>query len=250
MKLKDKVIRISVALALAGFIAANVPVTGVTALAQDGYTDTTDDSGDFLGINGLSNRDVIQASVFGLVAYGVASVISGRTGSAEAGAGGAGGSASAAPIISGDPTKTIWDNLDADARFTNFTGTIQEVDTELRDRLDDASAGPFVVFAPTNSAFGTTPAGASGGQQSLPSPDQMTTEQKIRLVKNHITTGKYSYNDLTKMASGTKLATLSGDFLTITQEDGGMKVNGVLVSREEIQANNGIGAPIDALLVP
>ncbi|HVK03794.1 MAG TPA: fasciclin domain-containing protein [Armatimonadaceae bacterium] len=236
MKLRNKFLRIGVALAIAGFVATQVPVTGVTALAQDDYTDTgDDDGGDFLGINGLSNRDVIQASVLGLVAYGVASVISGN-------AGGAAGAVSeaAGAVVTGSPTNTLWQVLSRDARFNTYTAAAQE--TGLREPLDDAGAGPFLVFAPTEQAFRNLPENMSLGN--------LNAEQKKRLVQLHITTGRYAYGDVAKMASGTKLATLSGDFLTVTQDGPDLRVNGVPLLKENIRASNGNAIPIDTVLTP
>lgn len=74
MKIRDRLLRLGVALAISGAIASQIPVSGVTALAQNGCVSNpvvqTGNGGDN-HILGIKDRDLLRGIILGLVAYGV-----------------------------------------------------------------------------------------------------------------------------------------------------------------------------------
>ncbi|MBC8143520.1 MAG: hypothetical protein H7Y38_18985, partial [Armatimonadetes bacterium] len=116
-------VRAAGSLAIAAVVLGQLPLGALfnaPALGQSSviYTDTgTDDSGDFLGVSGLSNRDVAQAAVIGLTNFGIGSAIRGGAGSGAAagttpagtagGVGATGANALPEPLIAGDEGKPI-----------------------------------------------------------------------------------------------------------------------------------------------
>jgi len=245
MKIRDRFIRFAVAISIAGMISAQIPSSGVSALAQDGYNTTNDDnSGDFLGIDGVSNRDVIQTSVFGLVGYGVYSTVfrgaGGGGGGAVGGGAAAGGGGSNLPLIAGDSTKSLFDVASGlpDNFSTLSDAARQAGDDTLRED------GPFTVFGPTNEAFAKLP--------EVQLQDLMRAENKAQLkgiLDYHVVRGRYTIADLKKMEEGRQLLTVSGKTLTITNV-GGLKVNGIPVVEQDIEASNGLLHPIGTVLTP
>jgi len=246
MKLKDRIVRTAAALSVAALIASQIPVSGTTAFAQDRYSNTDpDDSGDFLGIDGLSNRDVIQAAVFGLVAYGIAATLTGRSGTGEAAATPAANSG-AVPPAAEDGDKPIWDALNDDPakRFTEFT-SITEANGLKENPLRDQSNKPYTVFAPTDAAIRALPPTTVEGLKNA-----QNQAANARILSYHIIQGyRYSVDDLRKMADGTKIATMNGDTVTVNTANG-LQVNGVAVSDAPIPANNGVSYPIETVLFP
>jgi uncharacterized surface protein with fasciclin (FAS1) repeats len=238
-------LRLGVALSLTALIGSQLPVTGVTALAQDSYGGSDeDDSGDFLGINGLSNRDVIQGAVFALVAYGIAATLSGRNGSGEAAAGAAGQNPALVPPP-GD--KPIWDALydDSAKRFTEFT-SITEINELKENPLRDQENKPYTVFAPTDAAIRALPPGVVG---TLKNAQNKEANQRILLY--HVVKGyQYTPEDMKKMADGTTIATMNGDTVTVNNAGGSLKINGNPILEQQIPANNGVAYAIETVLTP
>ena len=256
-------VRMAGSFAIATVILGQLPLGALfnaPALGQSGviYTDTgTDDSGDFLGISGLSNRDVAQAGVIGLAIFGIVTAVRGGAGSgAAAGANPAGNTAGATganaasalpdPIITGDEGKPIWDTLNDDksGRFTQFAATTEanEVkETPLRDQQN----APYTCFAPTDGAINALPA---ADKASLANADtNKAANQKILL--KHIVFNKFPVRDLEKLDSGFPLATAAGDTLTVSKNpDGTVNVNSVPVIREDIKANNGVSHPVATVI--
>ena len=87
-------------------------------------------------------------------------------------------------------------------------------------------------------------------------PDEATAltnpanrEKLIQILKFHIVVGRYTIADLKKMADGTALNTLGGETVVITNA-GGLKINGVPVTEDDIPASNGWIHPIQSALTP
>lgn len=230
----------------------NAPALGQ---AVAGYTDTGgDDSGDFLGINGLSNRDVAQAGVIGLAIFGIVTAIRGGAGDANAKAGSVDSptgpvptpGALPDPIVGGDEKLPIWDTLQADSakRFVQFT-TVTETNEVKETPLRDLQNAPYTCFAPTDAAVGSlAPADAS---MLMDAATNKAANQKVLL--KHVVFGKYNVRDLEKLDSGFPLATAAGDTLTVSKNpDGTVNVNGVPVLREDIKASNGVSHPVGTVV--
>ena len=250
-------------LAIAAVVLGQLPLGALfnaPALGQAGviYTDTTeDDSGDFLGISGLSNRDVAQAGVIGLTIFGIVTAIRGGAGSgAAAGATTPAGTTGAAttsaasslpdPLIAGDDSKPIWDTLrdDGKKRFVQFTDVTEK--NEVKDTpLRDAQNAPYTCFAPTDGAVAGLP--AADVTMLLDAANNKAANQKVLL--KHVVFGKYNVRDLEKLDSGFPLATAAGDTLTVSKNpDGTVNVNGIPVGREDIKASNGVSHPVATVI--
>lgn len=242
--------------ALASVILGQLPLGALfnaPALGQAvaGYTDTDeDDSGDFLGINGLSNRDVAQAGVIGLAIFGIVTAIRGGAGDAGATGGntpttpGTGTTPGTLPdpIIGGDEKKPIWDTLhdDGEKRFVQFTDVTEK--NEVKETpLRDLQNAPYTCFAPTDAAIGALPPADASMLQDAAA--NKTENQKVLL--KHVVFGKYNVRDLEKLDAGFPLATAAGDTLTVSKNpDGTVNVNNIPVLREDIKASNGVSHPV------
>ena len=64
IKLRERAVRLTIALALAGLIASQIPVTGTVALAQNGY-------GSFSGEGDDNPNKVIVGGMLLITAYGL-----------------------------------------------------------------------------------------------------------------------------------------------------------------------------------
>ena len=247
--------RLVASLAVIGLLLAQMPVaallgTPVLGQGQAIYTDPgDDDSGDFLGINGLAGKDITQAGLIAAVVYGAVHILSGGAEKAavNAVAGGVSGSGTiaASSIITGNAKQPIWDNLsnDKNNRFTRFT-KLAEINDVKGEPLRDKNSGPYTTFALTDTAL-----------QALPETDlaklmdAKNKEANKQTMLRYVVRGKYTTKDLEKLESGFPLATVSGDTLIVTKNaDGSVNVNGVPVLREDIDASNGVSHPINSVL--
>jgi len=102
--------------------------------------------------------------------------------------------------------------------------------------------GPFTVFAPTNEAFDALP---EGELDRLLEP--ANKEELANILKYHVVEGQVLSTDLT---DGQKADTLEGGMLTITINDGTVKVNDATVAQADVPASNGVVHVIDQVLLP
>lgn len=220
MKLSNRLLRLGVALAIAGIVSAQIPLRGGSgvALAQNEYP---------TGDNGNIFQKITQAGGIALLAYGVFNTNKGGT--PQTGGGGAG---------AGRPLYDITAAQGED--FSELKRLIDQAD--LRDTL--RNDGPFTFFAPTNAALGQMP---PEDVASLVSPANRTRLQNV--IKYHVVVGRYTIADLKKMGDGTPLQTLTGDGIVVTNT-GGLKVNGVPVVEDDIPAANGWLHPLQGRLSP
>ena len=116
------------------------------------------------------------------------------------------------------------------------------------------SAGPFTVFAPTNSAFDKLPAGTV---ENLVKPENKSTLTGI--LTYHVVAGKYNAVDIKKLiGEGNGTATLTtvaggkiwlmmkGKNLVIKDEKGGVAT----VTIKDVNQSNGVIHVIDTVLMP
>lgn len=101
--------------------------------------------------------------------------------------------------------------------------------------------GPFTVFAPTDAAFAALPAGTV---EDLLKPENK--DKLIAILTYHVIAGKVMSTDLTE---GMMAKTVNGAEVTITL-DGGVKVNGAVISTADIVATNGVIHVIDSVILP
>jgi len=103
-------------------------------------------------------------------------------------------------------------------------------------------AGPFTVFAPTDEAFAKLPAGTL---ESLLKPEN---KQKLqRILTYHVVAGKVMAADVVKLQQA---KAVSGDSITVTTNQGGVRVDGALVTATDVAASNGVIHVIDTVILP
>jgi len=105
-----------------------------------------------------------------------------------------------------------------------------------------SNAGPFTVFAPTNTAFDKLPAGTVEG---LMKDDKKADLQNI--LQYHVAVAGYKTET---MKDGQVINMANGDNITLSIKDGKIMVNGTANIIATIQASNGIIHVIDAVLLP
>ena len=245
MKFQDRAIRIAAALTLAGLIASQIPMRADTALGsvqqpKDGYLNAGgDNSGSFLGISGLSNRNAITGLGFTLVGLGVYSTLLDSRSIATTGANAIGGAAGAGTngITTGDSDRSIYNiTRDSSSDFSELVKLID--DAGLTNTL--RTQGPFTFFAPTNMALMVSD-----------TPKLRQPENKallVHLLEYHIVKGRYTIGDLLTLKNGTKLKTLSGESVVIRNQNGVLTINNVTIIQNDMAASNGWIHAITALL--
>lgn len=246
MKFKDRALRLATALAITGVIASQIPLRGETAFGsvkppRDGYlSDGKDNSGSFLGIKGLTNRNVINGAAFTILGLGIYSTLNDSRAAAGAASGAAGGAGTATPILAGDSSKPIYDV--AQGSPNEFSLLVKLIDeAELVTRLREG--GPFTLFAPNNTGL------------SLVKPEAFARLEKpenkaalIRMIQVHIIKGRYTISDLMALKDGTQLETLAGTTVTVRNQDNYLTLNGIPVVQNDIAASNGWIHPIETPL--
>jgi uncharacterized surface protein with fasciclin (FAS1) repeats len=103
-------------------------------------------------------------------------------------------------------------------------------------------AGPFTVFAPTNSAFKGLPTGTVDALLAPAKKADLTA-----ILTYHVVAGAVKAADL---KDGQKIKTLQGDELTVSVKDGKVMINGANVTTADLLGSNGVVHVIDAVLMP
>lgn len=103
-------------------------------------------------------------------------------------------------------------------------------------------AGPYTVFAPTNSAFAALPAGTVDGLLKPESKAALTN-----VLTYHVVSGAVKAADL---KDGQKVKTLQGEELTVSIKGGKVMINNANVSAADLIGSNGVVHVIDAVLMP
>lgn len=99
--------------------------------------------------------------------------------------------------------------------------------------------GPFTLFAPTDEAFEKIPPGAL--RRLLENKAKMAA-----IVNNHVVPGVIRGNEL----CASEPMSCHGQVLTIASNDAGFTVNGAKLSRNAIEASNGVIHAIDTVMMP
>ena len=140
------------------------------------------------------------------------------------------------PAAEADATGTIVDIAVADGRFETLVAAVTAAD--LAETL--SGEGPFTVFAPTDAAFAALP---EGTVEAL--LEDIPTLTQILLY--HVVAGDVRAADVVTLESA---ETLQGGSVSITAEDGEVRINGALVVIADVVASNGVIHVIDAVLLP
>jgi len=123
----------------------------------------------------------------------------------------------------------------------NFTTLVAAVTAAgLVDTL--AGEGPFTVFAPVNSAFQALP---EGTVDNLVKPENK--EALTGILTYHVVAGLVHAADLT---DGQIVTTVNGQTLTVSIQDGVVKINDATVIIPDVEATNGVVHAIDMVLMP
>jgi|GEM_PF-2357997 uncharacterized surface protein with fasciclin (FAS1) repeats len=235
MNIKSRILRIAVALVFAAAIAIQIPNRGGIAVAQDGYPG-----------GGGGGRTLIQATVFGLVGFGIYSAVTGGGLGAPQGEivldPGGSSTPEVAPVTKGEP---IWDVSNKTTDLKTFATAAETAGLKEALRKD----GQYTAFIPTNTAFSAL------DPQVM--QDLMLPENKSKLndiIGYHVVEGAYTIEKLkTDVAAagvdGLKLTTISGKTLVVTGGDG-LKINGVPIVETDIPASNGVIHPIASVMLP
>ncbi len=115
---------------------------------------------------------------------------------------------------------TFYNALRASDLLTTFKGT-----------------GPFTLFAPTDAAFAKLPRGKL--EELLKDKAQLNQVINLHALKGALLAKDLTASDSTSVQGGT---------LTFAEMDSGFTVNGARVSRQEIEASNGVIHGIDTVM--
>ena len=148
------------------------------------------------------------------------------------------------------PSKNIIQNAVNSKDHTTLVAAVKAAG--LVDTLQ--SAGPFTVFAPTNTAFEKLPAGTV---DSLLKPEMKDT--LVKVLTYHVVSGRYSAADLMGLVKKGKgmasLKTVQGGSLTVknkgkklilTDAKGGVSA----ISISNVNQSNGVIHVVDSVLLP
>ncbi len=103
--------------------------------------------------------------------------------------------------------------------------------------------GPFTVFAPTDAAFASLPAGTVEG---LLKPDAKA--KLTQILTYHVVPGKVMSSALAGKTMNP--ATVEGQSLKIESNGKGVHVNNATVSTADVDCTNGVIHVIDTVLMP
>ncbi len=148
------------------------------------------------------------------------------------------------------PSKNIVENAVNSKEHTTLVAAVKAAG--LVETLQ--SAGPFTVFAPTNSAFEKLPAGTV---ETLFKPENKATLTKI--LTYHVIAGKYDAAAIAALikegkgtavlktvSGGTLKASMKGKKLVLTDEKGASSV----VTISNVYQSNGVIHVIDSVVLP
>lgn len=172
---------------------------------------------------------------------------------APAPAASAGASASTSVMVGGAPmvaTQTIVQNA---AKANNLTTLVRAVQAAGLDGTL-SGAGPFTVFAPTDQAFSTLPAGTVDTLLQPAARQQLTT-----LLTHHVVSGRLdaaAIQSQIEAGGGTaQLSTVSGQPLTATIVNGNVQLRSSggsvgFVDQADVPASNGVVHIVNGVLIP
>lgn len=132
---------------------------------------------------------------------------------------------------------TVVDAMVADGRFTSLVEALEA--TGLDSVL--AGAGPYTIFAPTDTAFAALPAGAF--DQLLNDPSGQLTD----ILRYHVVPGDVPAEDI---SNGMEATTAQGKTVRFEVQGNTIKINGADLVTRDIQTANGVVHVISAVILP
>jgi uncharacterized surface protein with fasciclin (FAS1) repeats len=133
-------------------------------------------------------------------------------------------------------TQTIVDVAASDPNFSTLVTAVKAAG--LAETL--SGQGPFTVFAPTNDAFNSLPAGTL--ENLLQNPEQLKS-----ILTYHVVPGNVMAADVVKIPSA---VTVNGKPVNVTVEGQTVKINDANVTKTDIKTDNGVIHVIDKVLLP
>merc|ERR1712228_588650 len=124
----------------------------------------------------------------------------------------------------------------------NFTVLVEALQTAgLEDALK--GAGPFTVFAPTDSAFT-----ALLDSLGVTKAELLARDDLADILKYHVLSGSSVMS--ADLAAAQDVTTLEGSSLTVTKDGSTVKAGSATVSTVDISCSNGVIHIIDSVLLP
>lgn len=133
---------------------------------------------------------------------------------------------------------TLLQIANADRNLSSLIKGLKAAD--LEDSLNEL--GPFTIFAPINLAFGKM---ASGSFEDLLKPGNKLTLSGI--LTYHVLPAKKMLKDF---RNGQTLVTVNGKEVSVTVNDGEVRINGAKILAKDRQGSNGVIHSIDAVNIP
>jgi len=141
-----------------------------------------------------------------------------------------------------DKPKTIFQTIATDPQYSILVAAVNKAG--LAQALNDASKSGLTLFAPTNEAFKTS------GFTTPADLDKIPASQLSQILLYHVLDGKVTAAQIPQ-ASNTPVVTLNGAAIFATRTgDGKVFINGVKVTKADIQCTNGVIHNISRVLIP
>jgi len=144
--------------------------------------------------------------------------------------------ASSAMAAKGD----IMDVAASDPQLSTFVAAVRAAGLESTFK----GAGPYTVFARTNSAFAKLPAGTLDDLLKPENKDKL-----IAILQNHMISGKVTSKDLAGMTNPSMPTTAGGGSLTL-KTTSPIMINDASLVQPDVMATNGVIHLIDTILLP
>ena len=138
------------------------------------------------------------------------------------------------------PSMSLVDVAVGNGSFTTLVAALQStgLDTVLADLDTD-----YTVFAPTDAAFAKLPEGTL---------DSLSAEQLSNILLYHVLPGKVMSDGAISVAQSSEnmVEVANGDMVSLSFVDSMLFVNGALVSKADVMADNGVIHVIDNVILP
>lgn len=133
---------------------------------------------------------------------------------------------------------TVGEALSGNPEYSSFSDRVSE--STLVADINDASAGPYTLFAPSGEAMEAVPDDQLAVLDSQP-------DLQDQVLGYHVVEGSIGLDQLT---DGAELKTVNGDVLTVSGDGENAKVAGASIIGGPITTNNGLVYTIDTMLLP
>ena len=144
-------------------------------------------------------------------------------------------------VYDGGP-KSIYEKISTDGQYSYLTAAVNRAG--LVDALNDANKSGLTLFAPTNAAF------KAAGFNSVADLAAISVSDLSKVLLYHVLPSKVEAAQIPQ-ASNTPVKTLNGQSVFATRTaDGKVFINGVSVTKANIECTNGVIHSINRVLMP